>query len=146
MAEFRFRLATLLRVRETARDECRVSLADAQRADEELRDQLARLGEIRLGLQEECRKAAEPGSLDVERLAESHRYDAALRVEEDGLRRRRETLAAEIEQRRQAVLAADRDVRVLEKLRERRLQRHRIEEGRQESKLLDEAALRAVAS
>ncbi len=146
MGEFHFQLATLLRVRETARDECRVSLAEAQRADEELQEQLTRLGEIRLGLQEECRKVAEPGSLDVERLAEAHRYVASLRLDEENLRRRRETLAVEIERRRQAVLAADRDVRVLDKLRERRLQRHRIEEGRRESKLLDEAALRAVAS
>ncbi len=44
MAEFRFRLATLLRLRETTRDECRVLLAEACRADEELLDQLTHLG------------------------------------------------------------------------------------------------------
>ena len=43
MTKFHFRLATLLRLRETTRDECRVQLADAQRADAELQSQLARL-------------------------------------------------------------------------------------------------------
>ena len=38
------RLATLLKLRENVRDECRLLLAEAQRADEKLLDQLARLG------------------------------------------------------------------------------------------------------
>ena len=53
-------------------------------------------------------------------------------------------MAAEIDRRRRALLAADRDVKVLEKLRERRLVQHRLEEERQLAKQLDEAALQAV--
>ncbi len=82
--------------------------------------------------------------MDVDELVEAHRYAAALRAQEEGLRQKRQTLAAEIDRRRQALLAADRDVKVLEKLRERRQAQHRLEEERQLAKQLDEAALQAV--
>ena len=38
------------------------------------------------------------------------------------------------------LVVADRDVRVLEKLREKQARRHRLEEDRQEAKRLDEVA------
>ena len=47
-------------------------------------------------------------------------------------------MAAEIERRRQALVEADREVRVLEKLRERQLEQHRREEELRETKRLDE--------
>jgi len=144
MAEFRFRLATLLRLRQTARDQCRLRLAEAQRADEDLRDRLARLEAERKRLQGERRRCGGPGAVDVGRLVEVDRYVSVLRDEEDRLRRRRQTLAAEIRQRRQALLKADREARSLEKLCDRHRLRHRREEERRESKQLDEVALHAV--
>jgi flagellar protein FliJ len=146
MPEPRFRLATLLRVRESARDECRARLAESQRADQELVDQLTRLGIEQQRVQAECRAAAGPGDVHVGRLVEAHRYAVSLRNREDKLKQQRQTLAAEIQQRRQELVRADQDVQVLEKLRDRRTERHRIEEGRKEAKQLDEAALqKAVA-
>ena len=121
-AKPRFRLATLLRLRESTRDERRGQLAEAQRADEELVDQLTRLGMEQQQVQDECRKAAGPGDVDVDRLVEAHRYVVSLRTREEELRRQRQTLAAEIERRRQALVKADQDVQVLEKLRDRRLE------------------------
>ena len=140
-----FRLATLLRLRETTRDECRSSLAEAHRADERLLDQLARLGMEQRQSQDECRKASRPGAIEVDRLVEAHRYVSSLRAREEELRRQRQTLAAEIDRRRQSVVKADQDVQILEKLQERRLLRQRMEEARQEAKQLDEAALQAAA-
>ncbi len=49
-------------------------------------------------------------------------------------------MATEIERRRQALVEADREVRVLEKLRERQAEQHRREEDLQEAKRLDEVA------
>ncbi len=146
MSEPRFRLATLLRLRESTRDECRARLAESQRADQELVDQLTRLGMEQQRVQVECRKAAGPGDVDLDRLVEAHRYAVSLRNREEELKQRRQTLAAEIQQRRQALLQADQDVQVLEKLRDRRLERHRAEEERKEAKQIDEAALQAAVA
>ena len=146
MTRFHFRLATLLRLRESTRDECRVQLADAQRADTELQSQLARLDMEQRQLQRECRTAAGPGPVDLRRLLEAQRYAATLRAREVDLHQQRQVLGAEIDRRRQALLEADRDVRTLEKLRENQSQAHRQAEDRQEGKRLDEAALQTASS
>ncbi len=57
----------------------------------------------------------------------------------------RETLATEIEHRRLALVEANREVRVLEKLREKQVTRHRRDENRRETKVLDEVAGRRAA-
>jgi flagellar protein FliJ len=146
MPEPRFQLATLLRLRESARDECRGRLAETQRADEAIVDQLARLGMERQRVHSECRTAAGPGDVNVARLVETHRYVVSLRSREEELRRRRQTLAVEIQERRQALLKADQEVQVLEKLRDRRLERQRLEEERRLAKQIDEAALQAATA
>jgi flagellar export protein FliJ len=141
MPEFRFRLEKLLRLRQGTRDQRRLRLAEAQRADEELRGQLVRLAAEQDRLQGQCRQAAAPGAVDLDRLVEADRYAAVLRGEEAELHRQRETLAAEIQTRRDTLLQADREVRTLEKLRDRQQQRYRQEEQRRESKLLDERGM-----
>jgi flagellar export protein FliJ len=140
MAKFHFRLATLLRLRETVRDERRLELAEAERADAKLQTRLAELGGRQRQLQSECRAAAGPGEVDVPQLVEAHQYAAALRERETKLEQERQALAVEIGGRRQAVVEADRDVQTLEKLRESQWQAHRREEERQEAKQLDEVA------
>jgi flagellar export protein FliJ len=144
MSKFHFRLATLLRLRQATRDERRVQLGEAQRADAELQNRLARLGEQRQELQSQCRAAAGPGAVDLPRLIEAHQCAVALRTQEAEVQRQRQELAVEIDRRRQALLESDRDVRTLEKLRENQSQVHRQGESRQEAKRLDEAALQAV--
>ena len=141
MPEFRFRLEKLLRLRQGVRDQCRLRLADAQRADEKLKNQLAGLGKQQERLQDQRRQAAGPGAVDLDRLVEADRYAAVLRGDEAELHRQRRTLAAEIQTRRDTLLQADRDARTLEKLRERQQQRHRQEEQRRESKQLDERGM-----
>jgi flagellar protein FliJ len=141
MSKFQFRLAGLLRIRESARDDRRMHLAEVQRADAELQGQLARLELEQKQLQRESRKVASPGAVDVPRLVEAQQYASALRAQQTELRRRRETLAGEIDRRREAVIEADREVRTLEKLCENQAQAHRQAEDQQEGKLLDEAAL-----
>jgi flagellar protein FliJ len=133
----------LLRLREATRDGRRLELAEACRVDDELLDQQNRLRLELRRLLEECREAALPGEINVNRLAELHGYFASLRMREDDLRNRRRESAEEIERRRQALVEADQNVQVLEKLREHRLDRHRADEQREESKHLDEMALLA---
>ena len=136
-------MATLLRLREATRDERRSLLAKSHRADEELIRQLNQLGTEQQRVRNESRESAQPGEVNVDRLLEADRCIVGLQILERGLRKQRESLAAEIERRRQSLVEADQDVQVLEKLQDRRRQGYRLEEERQHAKLLDEAALQA---
>ena len=142
MAKFRFRLATLLRLREAARDDRRAQLAEAYRADEIIARQEQGLAAELIELEEQTRQAAAPGHLDVDRLLEVRRYDLIVRSQQQHVRQQRQAVQAEIERRREALVDADRRVRVLEKLRQKQSERHRQEETRQEIKQLDETASR----
>jgi flagellar FliJ protein len=148
--QFRFRLATLLRIREATRDERRSALAEAYRVDEVLSQQIRRVGQELEQLLAQRRQAAGPGEVQVDRLVNAQRYELTLRQNERQVQRQREAVAAEIERRRQALIEADREVRVLEKLREKQADAHRQEEDRREARRLDEVgqqqAMREVLS
>jgi flagellar protein FliJ len=146
MPKFHFRLATLLKLRETTRDECRAQLAEAHRADAQLELRWKRLDAEQQQLLCECRTAAGPGALDLRRLIEAQQYAATLRDQQQRLCQQRRTLAAEIDRRRQEVIEADREVRTLEKLRDNQALAHRQEEDRQEGKRLDETALQTAGT
>jgi len=142
MAKFKFRLQTLLRLRDTARDERRGELAEAYRADEILRRQRRQIEEALDELSEQSRAAAQPGAVNVDRLLDARRYELVLKSQQQLTDQQQQALDAEIERRRQALVEANRQVRVLEILRERQQQRHRREESRQEIKELDDVASR----
>lgn len=140
MAKFQFRLATLLRLRESLRDERQIALAEAYHADDVLRARQDALAAELVELKDACRQAAGPGQVDVDRLLDSQRYEVSLRAAGMQVVHQRQQLGEEIERRREAVVHANRDVRVLEKLRERQAERHRDEAAQREMKLLDEVA------
>jgi flagellar protein FliJ len=146
MARFKFRLATLLKLREATRDERRTELAQAYRADDVLSEHIQQVQNESNRLQEQCRKAAGPGTIDIDRLIEAQRYEIVLKLQQRHLNEQRAKLAAEIERRRVALLAANREVKVLEKLREHQLEKYKQEESRLDIKRLDEVArLQALA-
>jgi flagellar export protein FliJ len=141
MARFQFRLAALQRLREAARDERRAQLAEVFRLAESLAEQKRQVVE---NLRDVARsRAISAGVVDVEKLLAATRYEAVLMVEQGQLERQAAAVAVEIEKRREALVAADRDVRALEKLREAQQARHRAEQEQKSIKQLDEAALRA---
>jgi flagellar protein FliJ len=146
MPKFEFRLATLLKIREAARDERQAELAEAYRADDFLIERLRQIQAEFDDMLEGCRKAAGPGAVDIDRLIESQRYEVMLRAYEKQTHEQRKLLAVEIERRREALLAANREVRVLEKLRERQIERYREEENRRDIKRLDEIAQQRAAA
>ena len=140
MAKFKFRLATLLRLREAARDQRRAQLAQAYRADEIIEQERTRVaGELR-EVERQSRRAAAPGRLDVDRLLETRRYELVLQSQDQQLAQQHQAVQTEVERRRQALVDANRQVRVLETLHQKQLDHHRREENRQEIKQLDEMA------
>lgn len=139
MSHFRFRLNTLLRLRDTHRDERRGELADAYRVDDVLRAEGA---EVDAELAANRRSLAlEPGEIDVDALLAAQRYELVLRQRLAAIDAQRKIVAAEIDRRRLALVEADRDVKVLERLRERDRSRFQQQQDRREAARLDETAL-----
>lgn len=142
MADFRFRLASLMRLRESERDDRRESLAQAFRADQMLQqNQEAVQADLREN-QRQVQQCAAPGPISVESLLGRHRYELVLQAQLRQIQRQRQAIAAEIERRRQALVEADRELKILEKLRERHLQEYRFQQEKLELRQLDEIALR----
>ena len=140
MSVYRFRLATVLRLRQSERDQRRGELAEAYRVADLLARQADQLARELDGLRRQQRCAVGPGTINVDLLVDSQRYEVALRFRQNQLERQRASVAEEIERRRAALVEADRQVRTLELLRDRQEQQFRQEEERREMQRLDEVA------
>lgn len=140
MAKYKFRLETLRKVRKARRDQQRASLAEAFRAEQVLAERRAQLAVEEQAMRELQRSAAAGRYLDVNRLLEAQRYDLLLKAQSQESAKQAALLAAETERRRQTLVEADRDVRVLELLDDRHRRAHVREEQRKETKRLDEIA------
>ena len=140
MAKYRFRLATLQKVREARRTQQRQALAEAFRAEQVLSESRVALTAEEAELRAMQRSASAGKYLDVNRLLEAQRYEMLLKARGQELAKQATLLAAETERRRQVLVEADRDVRVLELLDERHREEHSRRRQRTEMKQLDEAA------
>jgi flagellar FliJ protein len=141
MKPFTFRLATLLRLKEAARDEARARLAQALRAEQLLLNRIEELHAMLAEVHQQLRSAARPGRVEVDQLVESQRYELLLKAQRDLADQQRQAVAREIDARRAAAMEADRQVCVLQKLREKQQARHQQEAARSETKRLDELAI-----
>jgi len=140
MATFHFRLGTVQRLREAARDERRSQLAEAYRAEEIVRGRLAEVDQELAGLKQGYISAISPGSVNVDKLVDVQRYEVVLLAERKVIESQIDALKTEIEKRRDALMHADREVRVLEKLKETQIERFNAAEEKEEMKRLDEVA------
>ena len=140
MAKFKFRLASLLQLRESAREERQQQLAEAYRVDDVLKGQAAEIDEEINATVAFGRQSASPGDINVDRLVAIQRHELLLKAQRANLTEQLNTVATEIERRRLALVEANRDVRVLEKLRDNQQRKHREHENRREIKQLDEVA------
>jgi flagellar export protein FliJ len=140
MAKYKFRLETLQRVREARRNEQRLSLADAFRAEQILAENRAELSAESESLRELQRAATAGKYLNVNQLLEAQRYELLLKVRSQELSKQAILLAAESERRRQLLIDSDREVRVLEMLDDRHHAEFNKERQRLETKQLDDIA------
>ncbi|MBI1903129.1 MAG: hypothetical protein HYS13_18670 [Planctomycetia bacterium] len=136
----RFRLRTLLRLRESERDDRRIDLARALEAERILDREIEETSDEIRGLDEMQRIAA--GPIDIDRQLEAARHKFVLRLHRESLFEKRRQVQAEIERRRLALVEADREVKKLEKLRDLKQQRDADDNRQREQKDLDEIALR----
>lgn len=146
MARFEFRLRALLGIREAQRDAQRSQLAELLAAEERLRDQKAGVAaELRNELSAR-RDATAQGRLDVDRLRAANLFEHALRGELQVLGQRQQALESLVAEQQAALVEAQRQVRVLEKLRERQQQQHDAAQQAAESRMLDEVGARLPRS
>jgi flagellar FliJ protein len=138
---FRFRLETLLRLRLAERDQRRAELAKALRAEELLHGEERTLEDRQIEAAARSRQLKLPGAANVDALLETHRYEIVLAAQRRQLKQQISQVEAETERRRQALVEADRQLRVLEKLRERQAAAWNKAAERQEVKQFDEMAV-----
>lgn len=136
----RFRLATLLKLREMTRDERRRALTQALDAAAILARQREQLEAELNAARQWSLDQASPGRVDVDQCLATGRFQLLLRTQIAGIARQEKQVAEEVERRRKALVEADREVRTLEKLRERQEERERIAEERLDIKRFDEIA------
>ncbi len=141
MAQFKFRLESLKKMREAERQQRRIELAEAFHAESLLQQQAAQLEQDIREIEQRSRVISSPGRVHVDRILDTHRYKVMLKSQIMMLSQKEAQLQAEIERRRTALAAADRDVRVLEKLRERKREEHDAAELKRESRQLDDFAV-----
>jgi len=142
MAKFRFRLATLRKLRVAQRDEMRAKLAEAYQAELLLEQQLETVQVEVKNQQSLQRSAIQDAAMNVNHLLETQRYLAVLRAQQSTMQGQTKLLATEVQRRRQAAIEADRQVRILDKLQERQKAEHRQKLQKAEIKELDEIAAR----
>ncbi len=139
-AKFEFHLQPLLDWRERLAEEKQRDFAACRRALDDCDGELARLAELRRKCAGQLAAAATGRAADL-RLRDRHlRFlDAALAEQ----RRRRSELQSACEHARSELLSADRERRVLERLKARRRLTFEAQEARREELELDESNARS---
>lgn len=146
MATFRFRLQTILRLRDNERDQRRKDLAQALQAKDVLEEYERQIAAEWESLNHRLRDCSREGEVRVDLMLDLRRYQMTVAAQREVLKQQMAQVEEEIERRRERLAEADRQVRVLEMLRERQLEEYRREEDRLETKMLDEVGSRSTAS
>jgi flagellar protein FliJ len=150
MPQFHFRLEKVQQVRRSMRETRRLELLEAQQVEDQVAAQIADLRMELQSLRWHQRSAAGTGPLNLEGLQQSQRYESSLRGELESAQRRRETLSSEVQRRRHVLVEADREVKVLDRLKDKQQMQFRQDEARHETKQQDDqlivvAALRCAS-
>lgn len=144
MRAFHFRLATLERLRRQIREHCQLDVAEAETAERRLFAEQSLVGQRLAELHAGMRSSGSPGHIDPQQLTAAGEFGNRLQAQLAQLNQKRAQLEDEIARRRDALVEADRELKTLEKLRERQHQQHELAARRADQKLLDDAAARQV--
>jgi len=138
--KFHFRLDSLLKIRENVRAEKQANLAKAYEAARIVEEKLGEIQSEIVHNGELGREAIQKGQINVNYLLALRRHEAFLLAQQSQIQNDLEQIRLEIERRRLALMEADREVKVLEKLREKMKAKHLREEALAELKQMDEIA------
>ena len=138
---FKFRLAPLITIRDNKLKERQRKLAEAYEARKILEEHLQ---EIERQLDEgiaAVRELSQPGqTVNVEHLIGFRRQEMFLRANQEDLTKKMKMIDEEIEKRRAAMIEANKELKIVEKLKEKRYEKYLEEENKAETKMMDEIA------
>jgi flagellar export protein FliJ len=146
VAGFLFRLTTLMRLRQTARDECQQELAVAQQLERSIYEQIAKFDRQIADLRNRSDASSQAGSIDIDRLRDTARYQSLLAAERQVAQQELRGCSARVDRLRQSLVEADRELKSLEKLQARDQNRRRHWQRKRELGQLDEVGIRVVAT
>jgi flagellar export protein FliJ len=138
-----FRLDALERLRRQQREQCQLDVSAAEEAKRGLATELVLVESRLVELQAVMRSGASPGQVDLQRLCSQGDFCKRLQTQLTQLGQQRAQLEDEIARRRRALVEADRELKTLEKLRERQHQQHETGSRRADQRLQDDAAARS---
>jgi flagellar export protein FliJ len=136
------RFLSLLHVRRAERDRGRVELAEALHAVDAIRQQMAELSREMQRTQQMTRAASRPGALNVNRLRTTHQYEHLLELRCRQLQQREAAMESVVQTRRESLVAANQQVRMLEKILEAEMEELQLASERDTQRELDEIAQR----
>jgi flagellar FliJ protein len=128
---FRFRFAFLLDLRRRERDEAGAYVGQATEAIAKVDEQISEINQQREALKQH-QTDIRIGSVSVDRMLSSGRYDLQLLADIAGLMDTREKLDQEFQRRQDLLAIAQGEVQRFEKLEERAREDYRVEQLRQE--------------
>ena len=137
---FKYRLAPLLKIREHVRAEKQAELNKAHEAARLVEEELERVRGEYAHSMEQGLQAAQQEEIDVNYLLGLRRHQFYLISQQELAIRQLEEIKQEIEHRRIALMEADRQVKVLEKLRDKMKAKYLQEEALADLKQMDEIA------
>lgn len=140
MNAFVFRLDSVASLRKSERDARRTELALTLAEQARLESQRQALHAKLIAAQQQSRAMRAAGALTVESLVRGQQFEAALRSELEVLSELQAAASSAVDHAREALISAEREVQMLEKLYQRQLADYQLEQGRAETRLLDEVA------
>lgn len=144
MNQRRHQLDTLLRLRQAERDQRRAAWDSVRREELAVVAEQTQVATTLTATQVSARRSATFQEPDLRQLCEQQRYGQALREQLADLGRRQELLREQLDELHRALLTAERNVRILEKLREKRGVQARAACGKSETGQLRELTLQKV--
>ncbi len=142
--KFKFRLEAVLKYRQMVEDEQKRNFAAANAAVEEKRRQAEELDQERAAAVEGLRNVRDAGEVNMRALNDSLRYIGNLEMGAMSVRQEEERLRQQMEGIRQQFVAARRDKRAVEVLKEKRRAAYDAALGQEFQAQLDEISLRAL--
>ena len=138
---FYFRLEPLITIRDNELKERQAELAKAYEARHILEETLKTVEkQLAEGIETARSLTQEGQTVNVEFLLGLRRQEMFLLTQQDDLTKKMKMIDEEIEKRRTAVVEANKELKIVEKLKEKRYEKYLEEENKQEMKLMDEIA------
>lgn len=138
--KFKFRLETLLKIRINARTEAQTELAKAQDAERIVEQKIEELLKNIKNAAAEAGVRLRGGQISVDFLIAFRRHEAYLLAQQGAAQEHLVKVQKEVKRRREILMEADKEVKTLEKLKEKQFQESQDKLRLDEMKQIDEIA------